>query len=116
VDRPLSQIVTASLVIAMLVASAGATCLSLSAMHVPAVACHHGQVPSDSDPQPAGHQCCNSGHRAALVSRIFSPRPVLQPTRVVNATRVLANAGDGNAFSDTPQRPGSPPFVVILRI
>jgi hypothetical protein len=119
VDRPLSQLVTASVVIAMLVSSAGATCvLSLTAVHVPAVACHHARVPSNSssNPQPADHQCCTSNHRSALVSRIFSPRPALQPVKVVNAFRLLADARERSAFSDAPWRSGGPAFGLILRI
>ena len=114
--RPLSQVVATLLFSALLAASVGAMCvLSVAtAVHVPTVACHHGPTPSH--PLPADHRCCSSDHRAALLNRVFSPRPTLQPLNLVNAHAESADAGESHKFPRGPRRSGSPPVVVILRI
>jgi len=39
--------------------------------------CHHSRVPSPS--RPADYRCCMNRHPAALMAKVFSPRPAMQP-------------------------------------
>ena len=113
--RPLSQIVAVLLLSATIVAGAGALhVLSVAAAPAPVAGCHHGPAPSN--PAPADYRCCASGHRTALLNRIFSPRPVLQAVARARAIHAVAVASFSSAFPTAFQSSGRPPSVSILRI
>jgi hypothetical protein len=115
VARLLSQVVAILLLSATVVAGAGAMhALSVAASPAPVAGCHHGRAPSN--PSPADYRCCGSGHRSALLNRVFSSRPALQAVGAACVTPPVAVATFRSPFPPAFHSSGGPPSVSILRI
>ena len=109
--RPLFQIVAILLLSTMAAATVMVCGFSLAA--APVAGCHHNRIPLH--PDPAGHRCCGSDHRAVLATVTFSPRSALAGLRLPAAVDsfVLTNDSDMPQVASAPS--GGPPSF-ILRI
>lgn len=114
-SRRLVQIVAILLLSATVVAgAAGMHVLSVAAAPAPVAGCHHGRVPSHAP--PADYRCCASGHRTALLNRVFLPRPTLQAVAAACAIHAVAVATFRSPSPTAFESSGGPPSVSILRI
>src|ERR1700692_1893127 len=96
----------------MVAAAAISGCgFSLAPAPAPMAGCHRHPLPLH--PQPAEHRCCGSDHRAALVTVIFSPRPVLLELKLATVLDRFTLTGIGDATRVASAPSGGPPSFTL---
>ena len=111
-----SRIVTALLLGTMFAGVVGTMCLlpaSAALYGTPGSGCHH-RTHTPLHPQPADYRCCVSRHAPAVITYVFSPRPMLRMLSA--AVHVPVSEWGGDSVPAAEALLGSPPDVRVLRI
>jgi hypothetical protein len=114
----ISRIVIAVLLCTMAAAVAESACLlpaaaAQSMLPSSMAGCHHSRVPSPS--RPADYRCCMNRHPSALVAKVFSPRPGVQPVDT-GAIRLFVAAKHLDPSLSAVAPSVIPPGFLTLRI
>lgn len=121
VARPIGvvfRIVIAALLCTMAAAVVEGVCLlpaaaAHSTLSPSMTGCRHSKVPSPS--RPADYRCCMNRHPSALVAKIFSPRPEMQPVETDAIPLFVATKGVDDSCSPLATSI-IPPGFLTLRI
>src|SRR6266700_1608463 len=100
------------LLIGILIAGRGLLVTASTALSSPAAGCH-GQSHSKSTSQPAGYQCCVTGHSPAIQPNLSAAFVPLLPVASVHARLLMISE---RAVVVLSENTASPPFLISLRI